>query len=112
MNATMCIIVTVWWTYNKDTIKGRTPTQPRKAIDMKNMKERQLAVKAMKSNLGFAPRLEDIIPLESSENYGVVTYVLFQVKGCKLNLYYRAHQYTDYKDSDNVYGLEIEKDLF
>lgn len=79
---------------------------------MRNIKERKLAVNAMKNALGFAPKLDDIIPLESSENYGVVTYVLFSVKGDKMNMYYRAHQYTDYTDGNNVYGFEIEKDLF
>lgn len=76
---------------------------------MKNMKERQLAVKAMKSELGFAPTLDQIIPLESSSNNNFVYYVLFEIKGDKFGYQYRAWQYTDYKDSDNSFGLEIEK---
>lgn len=72
---------------------------------MKNLKERQLAVKAMKSELGFAPRLEDIIPLESSHLCGECSYVLFEVKGDKISFEYRANT-TNY---GSHYHLEMDK---
>ena len=56
---------------------------------MRYLKERQLAKETLKTKLGFAPKLEDIIPLESSHNNGVCTYVLFYVKGQE-NIQYRA----------------------
>ncbi len=58
---------------------------------MKNLKERKLAVEMMKRRLGFAPRLEDIIPLESDHYYGKCTYVMFRVKGDKMGFTYRAY---------------------
>ena len=70
---------------------------------MKNLKERQLAVKAMKDVLGFAPALKDSIPLESNHYYGTCTYVLFNVKGDKMGTDYRASIHNDgyHLDIDN-----------
>lgn len=70
---------------------------------MKNLKERKLAVRAMKLNLGFAPKLEDIIPLESDHLKELCVYVLFNVKGDKIGFDYRARL--------TIYGykLEVEK---
>lgn len=64
---------------------------------MKYLKERQLAQSAMKAKLGFAPTLDNIIPLESSVSHCKCTYVMFQVKGND-QIIYRA----------NANGLTIE----
>lgn len=54
---------------------------------MKNLKERQFAQKCIRLNLGFAPSLESIIPLESSGKNGKVDYVLCEIAGQPLNTY-------------------------
>lgn len=50
---------------------------------MKHLKERQLAQKGLIIALGFGPSLADIVPLESGSNKGIITDVLFTVKGCE-----------------------------
>lgn len=57
---------------------------------MKYLKERQLAKEALKAKLGFAPKLENIVALESDHVFGECTYVLFGVKGSKI--IYRANK--------------------
>ena len=57
---------------------------------MKYLKERKLAQKVLKEELGFAPTLENIIPLESSHRNGICTYVLFEIKNSKRSIQYRA----------------------
>ena len=47
---------------------------------MKNMKERKLAKSVLEERLGFSPKLEDIIPLESSSCKHVCEYVMFTIK--------------------------------
>lgn len=57
---------------------------------MKYLKERKLAQKVLKEELGFAPTLENIVPLESYVRKGICTYVLFEIKNSKRSVQYRA----------------------
>lgn len=56
---------------------------------MKYLKERKLAQQELKRALGFAPKLEDIIPLESGHHNGVCINVLFTIKN-KSETQYKA----------------------
>ena len=57
---------------------------------MKNLKERTLARQVLRAKLGFAPALENIVPLESSGHFGQCNYVLFQIKNHD-DILYRAN---------------------
>ena len=70
---------------------------------MKNLKERTFARQVMRTKLGFAPALENIVPLESSVYFGEVNYVLFGVKGND-EVLYRASR------DDYGISLEIERE--
>lgn len=47
---------------------------------MKNLKEKQLAKTILMERLGFAPKMEDIIPLESTGGKNYCDYVMFTIK--------------------------------
>ena len=57
---------------------------------MKYAKERKLAKEVLLNKLGYAPSLENIIPLESEHNHGICNYVLFTIRGGNANVQYRA----------------------
>jgi len=56
---------------------------------MRYLKERKLAQEVLKRKLGFAPKMEDIIPLESGVDNGVCHYVMFTIRHAE-NIVYRA----------------------
>ena len=81
---------------------------------MRYLKERQLAKETLKTKLGFSPKLEDIIPLESSHNDGVCTYVLFYVKGQE-NIQYGAARESLHSlviSKVNCYTKGIDNDIY
>lgn len=77
---------------------------------MRYLKERQLAKETLKTKLGFAPTLADIIPLESSHDNGVCTYVLFSVKG-QQDIQYRATKNELIIEKVNEYTKGISNEI-
>ena len=57
---------------------------------MKYLQEKRLVKQVMQARLGYSPCLEDIIPLESTHEYGVCKSVYFYVKGNE-TVYYSAN---------------------
>lgn len=60
-----------------------------KGKPMKYLRERKLAKRVLEERLGFAPKMEDIIPLESSGYKRVCDYVMFTIRYHE-NIIYRA----------------------
>ena len=76
---------------------------------MKYLKERKLAQTAMKHCLGYAPSLENILPLESSENNGECTHVMFLVRGHKDIEYWAGERHLSihFKDDDKTIEVNL-----
>ena len=66
---------------------------------MKDIEFKKYAQNGLKTHLGFAPSLKDIVLYESGDNGVVVTYVLFKVIG---------HEHIEYQVYNSDDGLTTD----